>query len=89
MQPLAMFEIWSSGGATCHFGIGLVSSSARVTSVKFQQHHFTELQRFGPIDETPDIPGSDKIYSRLIIWFVKLCKTIASLSANRDNTLLT
>ena len=37
--------------------IELVSSSARVTSVKSQKGH---LERLGPIDRTPGIPGSDK-----------------------------
>ena len=37
-----------------------VSSSARVTSVKSQQGVVRELERLGPIDRTPGIPGFDK-----------------------------
>ena len=39
-------------------GIELVSSSARVTSVKSQ--HVSELETTGPIDRTPGIPGYNK-----------------------------
>ena len=42
---------------TSSVGIELVSSSDRVTSVKFQKG---VLERSRPIDRTPGIPGSDK-----------------------------
>ena len=38
--------------------IGLVSASARVTSAKF---HKAAVERPGPIDRTPETPGSGKI----------------------------
>ena len=45
--------------------IELISSSARVTSVKSQQGgSLTQLERPGPILWTPSIPGSDKKLSR-------------------------
>ena len=63
----------SSGGATCiatlpwiallslSASIELGSSSARVTSVKSAKGlGVTQLERPGPIDRTPGIPGSDK-----------------------------
>ena len=40
--------------------IVLVSSSARVTSAKFQPKSRRELERPGPIDRTPETPGSGK-----------------------------
>ena len=41
--------------------IEFVSSSARVTSVKFQQGvSLTELETTRPIDQTPGTPGSDE-----------------------------
>ena len=41
--------------------IDLVSSSARVTSVKFQQGGgVTDGRTSGPKDRTPGLPGSDK-----------------------------
>ena len=41
--------------------IEFVSSSARVTSVKFQKGiGLTQFERSRPIDRTPGIPGSDK-----------------------------
>ena len=66
---LHQLQIWPPGGATCiatlpwiallasSVCIELVSSSARVTSVKFQKGvGVTSV----PIDRTPGIPGSDK-----------------------------
>ena len=41
--------------------IGLVSSSARVTSVKFQKPlSVCQFETTGPIDRTPETPGSAK-----------------------------
>ena len=40
--------------------IELVSSSARVTSAKSQQSSWTEVCTPGPIDRTPETPGSGK-----------------------------
>ena len=41
--------------------IDLLSSSARVTSVKFQKHLvLTDGRTSGPKDRTPGLPGSDK-----------------------------
>ena len=70
LHPL---QIWPPGGATCiatlpwiallasSVCIELVSSSARVTSVKSQKGLVCMyLKRLGPIDRTPGIPGSDK-----------------------------
>ena len=70
---LHQFQCWPSDGATCiatlprkalltsSVGIELLSSSARVTSVK-SAHSLvcTQLERSGPIDRTPGTPGSDK-----------------------------
>ena len=43
--------------------IELVSSSARVTSAKFQKGVGSrELETPGPIDRTPETPGSGKYY---------------------------
>ena len=39
---------------------GLVSPSARVTSVEFQKRHLQTSLTTGPIDRTPGTPGSDK-----------------------------
>ena len=48
---------------TLSVGIDLVSSSARVTSVKFQQGVWrTDRQTSGPKNRTPGLPGSDKNY---------------------------
>ena len=53
--------------------IELVSSSARVTSAKF--HKVPEVQRPGPIDRTPETPGSGKNNPELleIVKFVRNC----------------
>ena len=49
-------------------GIELVSSSARVTSVKSQQGvSRTDRRTSGPKDRTPGLPGSDK---NLCLWSV-------------------
>ena len=40
--------------------IEFVSSSARVTSVKFQKGIVSEFETSEPIDRTPETPGSDK-----------------------------
>ena len=40
--------------------IELVSSSARVNSVKFHKGRVSEFQILGPIDRTPGVPGSNK-----------------------------
>ena len=54
--------------------IELVSSSARVISVKSAQPpSVTHLETLGPIDRTPGIPGSDNNLKKLIhgyIWSV-------------------
>ena len=65
-------QIWPPDGATCisciatlpwiallalSVSIDLLSSSARVTSVKFQKHL---VRTSGPKDRTPGLPGSDK-----------------------------
>ena len=42
------------------FSIELVSSSARVTSVKSLQTSVSDGRTSGPIDRTPGLPGSDK-----------------------------
>ena len=48
--------------------IELVSSSARVTSVKFHKVlGGREVQRPGPIDRTPETPGSGKKLDHLIM----------------------
>ena len=72
-RHLHLIQIWSPGGATCiatlpwiallalSASIELVSSSARVTSVKSQKGLLlSELETLGPIDRTPGIPWSDK-----------------------------
>ena len=72
-RHLHLIQIWSPGGATriatlpwiallaLSVSIELVSSSARVTSVKSAKRlGVTYLERPGPIDRTPGIPGSDK-----------------------------
>ena len=46
--------------------IKLVSSSARVTSAKFQKGIVTELERPGPIDRTPGTPGSGNSSSHVL-----------------------
>ena len=65
---LQLFKIWPPDGATwvtciatlpwiallaLSVSIELVSSSARVTSVKCNQRSLTQLERLGPIDRTP------------------------------------
>ena len=70
---LALVTSLQPGGATCiatlpwnvllalSVSIGLVSSSARVTSVKFQKPlSVCQFETTGPIDRTPETPGSDK-----------------------------
>ena len=47
--------------------IEFVSSSARVTSVKFAKGVFvSEFETTGPIDRTPGTPGSDKNKDQLV-----------------------
>ena len=72
-RHLHLIQIWSPSGAICiatlpwiallslSASIELVSSSARVTSVKSAKGvGVTHLETPGPIDRTPGIPGSDK-----------------------------
>ena len=63
---LYCFQSWPPDCITCiaTVGIDLVSSSARVTSVKSQQvaHSVTS----GPKDRTPGLPGSDKNWE--FVW---------------------
>ena len=73
---LHQLQIWPPGGATCiatlpwiallasSVCIELVSSSARVTSVKSQQGVVLTSRH---IDRTPGIPGSDK---NICLWVV-------------------
>ena len=55
-------------------GIELVSSSAKVSSVKSQQvaHSLTHSLTSGPIDRTPLLPGSDKKHVKdrcsTVVW---------------------
>ena len=44
--------------------IELLSSSARVTSVKSNQTSLTEGLTYGPKDRTPGLPGSDKKFQK-------------------------
>ena len=80
-RHLHLIPIWSSGGATCiatlpgivllslSASIELVSSSARVTSVKSAKGLWvSQLERLGPIDRTPGIPGSDKKGRKKLIF---------------------
>ena len=73
MVPLALVSILATRWRHlyCHIawdcplissvGIELLSSSARVTSVKSTNPLVcTQLERSGPIDRTPGTPGSDK-----------------------------
>ena len=76
MALLALVTSLQPGGATCiatlhalpwnvllalSVSIGLVSSSARVTSVKFQKPlSVCQFETTGPIDRTPETPGSAK-----------------------------
>ena len=75
---LNWLQIWTPGCVTCivtlpciallalSVSIELVSSSARVTSVKFHKRlSVSLLERTGPIDRTPGTPGSDK---NINIW---------------------
>ena len=75
-QSPAWFQSWPPGCVTriatlqwnallaLSVSIELVSSSARVTSVKSQQGvSVSLLERTGPIDRTPGTPGSDKYKS--------------------------
>ena len=70
---LHQMQILPPDGATCiatlprialltsSVGIELISSSARVTSVKSAKGlRLSQLERTGPIDRTPGTPGSDK-----------------------------
>ena len=71
---IAWFQSWPPGCVTCiatlpwnallalSVSIELVSSSARVTSVKSQQRSRREWRTSGPKDRTPGLPGSDKNY---------------------------
>ena len=72
-KNLHCLQSWPPGCVTCiatlpwvalltlSVSIELVSSSARVTSVKFQKGvRRTDRQTSGPIDRTPGLPGSDK-----------------------------
>ena len=70
---LHCLQIWPPGCVTCiatspwiallalSVSIEFVSSSARVTSAKFQKGvSVSYFETTGPIDRTPGIPGSDK-----------------------------
>ena len=70
---ITWFQIWQPGCVTCiaslpwnvllalSVSIGLVYSSARVTSVKSAQGvSVSEFERSEPIDRTPGTPGSHK-----------------------------
>ena len=72
-RHLHWFQFWTPGGATwiatlrrialltSSVGIELLSSSARVTSVKSEHSlSVTDGRTSGPIDRTPGTPGSDK-----------------------------
>ena len=69
MAPLALLTSFPTrlSHLHCHIAllalsasIELVSSSARVTSVKSAQSSWGYFQTLGPIDRIPGIPGSDK-----------------------------
>ena len=70
---LHCLQSWPPGCVTCialalSVNIELVSSSARVNSVKFHKggsltHSVSYLETSRPIDRTPGIPGSNKNYS--------------------------
>ena len=71
---IAWFQSWPPGCVTCvatlpwnalsalSVGIELVSSAARVTPVKSAKPLSVsrQLETTGPIDQTPETPGSDK-----------------------------
>ena len=69
---IAWFQSWPPGCVTCvatlpwialsalSVSIELVSSAARVTSVKSATRSLTQWETTGPIDRTPETPGSDK-----------------------------
>ena len=81
-----LIQIWSPGGATCIATlpwIALLALSASIQLVSSSTHqlsqpNMTHLERLGPIDRTPGIPGSDKnvlkvqINYCIILFFV--CK---------------
>ena len=103
-------QSWPPGCVTCvatlpwiallalSVSIELVSSSARFTSVKFQQPLFvSDLERLGPIDRTPGIPGLGPIKILFVQTrtptehqennIVKLTLSSGSLSFFNVNTL--
>ena len=63
MAPLALPHYQVLPYSLCHLVLSqyLISSSARVTPIKSQQHHSVKYgQTSESIDRTPGIPGSDK-----------------------------
>ena len=64
-QPAASRSGWNCPigmELTLSASIELISSSARVTSAKFHKVPYvgTDIERPGPIDRTPETPGSGK-----------------------------
>ena len=64
MAPLALIA-----NLALSTNIELVSSSARVTSVKSNQTSLTDLRTTGPNYRTPGLPGSDKKPEYFLITF--------------------
>ena len=84
-RHLHCLQSWPQGWVTCiatlpwiillalSVSIELVSSSARVTSVKsdlISLHKVSDGVTSGPIDQTPGLPGSDKnVHAHFLVKF--------------------